>query len=77
MVDPVGGQKNHLFVNFYMYHRKCKRRGVGGQKRTNLVNVVCERPLKLYQIRRYVGTLFLFMNSFPTIFFSIYVKKIM
>ena len=27
------------------YHRKCKRRGVGGQKKTNLVNVVCERPL--------------------------------
>ena len=28
-----------------LYHRKCKRRGVGGQKKTNLVNVVCERPL--------------------------------
>ena len=25
-------------------HRKCKRRGVGGQKNPNLVNVVCERP---------------------------------
>ena len=25
-----------------LYHRKCKRRGVGGQKKTNLVNVVCE-----------------------------------
>ena len=27
------------------YHRKCQRRGVGGQKSKNLVNVVCERPL--------------------------------
>ena len=25
-----------------LYHRKCKRRGVGCQKKTNLVNVVCE-----------------------------------
>ena len=29
-----------------LYHRKCKRRGVGGQKKTNLVNLVCERPLR-------------------------------
>jgi len=29
-----------------LYHRKCKRRGVGGQKKPNLVNVVCERPLR-------------------------------
>ena len=28
-----------------LYHRNCKRRGVGGQKKPNLVNVVCERPL--------------------------------
>ena len=28
------------------YHRKCKRRGVGGQKKPNFVNIVCERPLK-------------------------------
>ena len=28
-----------------LYHRKCKRRRVGGQKKPNLVNVVCERPL--------------------------------
>ena len=27
-----------------LYHRKCKRKGVGGQKKPNLVNVVCERP---------------------------------
>ena len=27
-----------------LYHRKCKRREVGGQKKPNLVNVVCERP---------------------------------
>ena len=29
-----------------LYHRKCKRRGVGGQKKSNFVNVVCERPLE-------------------------------
>ena len=29
------------------YHRNRQRRGVGGQKKTNLVNVVCERPLRL------------------------------
>ena len=29
------------------YHRKCKRRGVGGQKKSNFVNVVCERPLRV------------------------------
>ena len=28
-----------------LYHRKCQRRGVGGQKSQNLVNVVCEQPL--------------------------------
>ena len=26
------------------YHRKCKWRGVGGQKKSNFVNVFCERP---------------------------------
>ena len=29
-----------------VYYRKCKRRGVGGQKTPNFVNVVCERPPK-------------------------------
>ena len=28
-----------------LYHRKCKGKGVGGQKKTNLVDVACERPL--------------------------------
>ena len=28
-----------------LYHIKCKRRGVSGQKKPNFVNVVCERPL--------------------------------
>ena len=36
--------KKSTFCKF-LYHGKCKRRGVGGQKKTNLVNVVCERPL--------------------------------
>ena len=30
-----------------LYHKKCKRRGVRGQKKPNLVNVVCERPLRV------------------------------
>ena len=30
-----------------LYQRKCKTRGVGGQKKSNLVNLVCERPLAL------------------------------
>ena len=30
-----------------LYHRKCKWRGVGGQKKSNLINVVCKRPLTL------------------------------
>ena len=33
-----------------LYHRKCKRRGVGGQKKQNFLNVVCERPLIEYSI---------------------------
>ena len=41
----VGGKKR-LIVNFYTIEiRKCKRRGVGGQKKPNLVDVGCERPL--------------------------------
>ena len=41
----VGGWKDQLFVNFYTIENVNKRRGVGGQKKTNLVNVVGERPL--------------------------------
>ena len=26
------------------YHKICKRKGVGDQKKTNAVNVACERP---------------------------------
>ena len=33
-----------------LYHRKCKRRGVGGQKKPNFVNVVCERPLSNFMV---------------------------
>ena len=28
-----------------LYHKKCKQMGVGGQKKPNFVNIVCERPL--------------------------------
>ena len=35
-----------------LYHRKCKRRGVGGQKKTNFVNVVCERPPWLILVKK-------------------------
>ena len=41
----VGGQKKSTFCK-RLYHRKCKRREVGGQKKQNLVNIVCERPLE-------------------------------
>ena len=30
--------------------RKCKQRRVGGQKSQNIVNVVCERPLRVREI---------------------------
>ena len=46
----VGGLKKTTFCK-PLYHRKCKRRGVGGQKKPNLVNVVCERPLRLRKIQ--------------------------
>ena len=35
-----------------LYHRKCKPMGVGDQKKTNLVNVVCERPLTVILLRK-------------------------
>ena len=38
--------KNLTFCKL-LYHRKCKRRRVGSQKKKNLVNVVCERPIKI------------------------------
>ena len=41
----------------HSYHRKCQRRGVGGQKSQNRVNVVCEQPLTkitmVHQIKLY------------------------
>ena len=37
-----------------LYHKKCKRRGVGGQKKPNFVNVVCERPLSIRATGTYV-----------------------
>ena len=33
-----------------LYHRKCQRRGVGGQKKASLVNVVCEWPLYVFKL---------------------------
>ena len=44
----VGGQKNRLFVNFYTIEN-VNGGGVGGQKKPNLVNIVCERPLRVSQ----------------------------
>jgi hypothetical protein len=41
-----GWSKKSTFCKL-LYHRKCKRREVGGQKKTNLVNIVCERPLRV------------------------------
>ena len=44
----VGGQKNRLFVNFYTIEIvNLWVFWVGGQKKPNLVNEVCERPLIL------------------------------
>ena len=47
-VQEEGGRwsKKSTFCKL-LYHRKYKRRGVGGQKKKNLVNVVCERPPSL------------------------------
>ena len=30
-----------------LYHIKYQRRGIGGKKNQNLVDVVCERPLRV------------------------------
>ena len=44
MQHSVGGLKMTTFCQ-RSYHRKCqRRRGVGGQKKKKIVNVVCERP---------------------------------
>ena len=45
--EEVGRWSKKLIFCKHLYHRKCKRRGVGGQKKPNLVNKVCERPLIL------------------------------
>ena len=37
------GKKNQFFVNFYTIEN-VNRGGVGGQKKPNIVNVVCELP---------------------------------
>jgi hypothetical protein len=33
-----------------LFHRKCKWRGVGGQKKPNLLKVACERPIRGHSI---------------------------
>ena len=43
--DEGGSWSKKLTFCKLSYHKKCKRRRVGGQKKTNLVNVVCEYPL--------------------------------
>ena len=46
-----GGKKKKKYTFLKsLYHRKCKPRGVGGQKKPNLVNVVCERPLRPFEM---------------------------
>ena len=40
-----------LIFGKLLYHRKCKQRGVGSQKKSNLVNVVCERTLTVTNTR--------------------------
>ena len=47
-LQEEGGRwsKKSTFLKL-LYHRKSKWRGVGSQKKPNLVNVVCERPLRV------------------------------
>ena len=48
------------------YHRKCKWRGVGSQKKPNFVNVVCERPLilsKMYVMTKIISSLGIRLSS--------------
>ena len=51
---PRGGGRWSKKLTFckLLYHRKCKARRVGGQKKTNLVNVVFERPLGVLQEKK-------------------------
>ena len=44
----VGGQKNRFFVNLYTIENVNRGGYLGGQKKTNLVNIVCERPLTTF-----------------------------
>ena len=52
-----------------LYHRKCKQSGVGGQKKINLVNVVCECPLKALNIY-YVAIMKIAQNIIKSCFCS-------
>ena len=58
-----------------LYHRKCKRRGEGGQKKTNLVNVVCERPLNWnFDFPQACTSKSIFLNfSYPYIFMYVWI----
>ena len=58
-----------------LYHTKCKQRAVGGQKKTNLLNVVCERPLMeipYFQLRFVSPLNEMWAYSFISHFFGIY-----
>ena len=48
-------------------HRKCKRRGVDGQKKTNLVNLVCERPLIQMTNAHLEATIYVDKSEFMTL----------
>ena len=58
--EEGGRLSKKLTFRKLLYHRKRKRRGVGGQKKSNLVNVVCERPLmsKFLLFNKIVDTLY-------------------
>ena len=51
-LQEEGGRwsKKSTFCKF-LYHRKCKRRAVGGQKKTNFENIVSERPLSRFEFK--------------------------
>ena len=70
----IGGPKMSTFCQ-RSYHRKCQRRGEGGQKRQNLVNAVCERPLNSIKLVFYCFYL-LFRPHFK-VFLKLYLYLIL
>ena len=58
-----------------LYHRKCKRRRIGGQKKTNVVNIVCDRPLSMLKKLHNRHTFTPAVCSFGNYFFAILISQ--